>query len=67
MALKDLEPGEFNEEDWRLIASSTAEDTEFDTTGTELSSTTVQGAISELDAKVENVIQKQEEYELQII
>ena len=67
MALKDLEPGEFNEEDWRSITSSTAEDIEFDTTGTELSSTTVQGAISELDAKVENVIQKQEEYELQII
>lgn len=67
MALNDLEPGEFNEEDWRSIASSTAKDTEFDTSGTELSSTTVQGAITELDAKVENVIQKQEEYELQII
>lgn len=67
MALNDLEPGEFNEEDWRSIASSTAKDTEFDTSGTELSSTTVQGAICELDAKVKNVIQKQEEYELQII
>lgn len=54
-ANKDINAGEFKEEDWISLNSTHAQDIEYNPKDTELKSTTVQDAISEISEKIKDM------------
>lgn len=66
-AIKDIQPKDFDTQDWKSLSSTVAHNIEFDNSESHITANTVQQAIVELDSKLNEVEQKQNDSELQII